>query len=45
MACRVISTVNITTYFIMQENGTHTGDRYKYKKVVLILDIGMNTEK
>ena len=29
----------------MQENGTDTGDRYKYKKVVPILDIGTNTEK
>ena len=29
----------------MQKNGTDTGDRYKYKKVVLILDIGTNTEK
>jgi len=29
----------------MQESGTDTGDRYKYKKVVLILDIGKNTGK
>jgi len=29
----------------MQENGTDTEDRYKYKKVVPILDIGKNTEK
>ena len=29
----------------MQENGTDTGDRYKFKKVVPILDIGKNTGK
>ena len=29
----------------MQENGTSTGDRYKCKKVVPILDISMNIEK
>ena len=29
----------------MQENGTDTGNRYKYKKVVPVLDISMNIVK
>ena len=32
-------------HIIIQENDTDTGDQYKYKKVVLMLDINKNTGK
>jgi len=45
MACKVISTVDTTIIYHNTRSGTDAGDRYKFKKVLPIPDIGTNKEK